>query len=529
MNGSIAIMTFIKKVSRRIKKQRLVPHLLFGLMVSLCLCILLLFVSLVVVVPYTFEKCLWIVGIGLGASIVYSLVTTPQKKEVALLVDQTGLDERVSTALMLIELESPVSILQREDTLRHIEGYNIKKNFPIRVPLKRVAINVLLCVICGISFMIPTPAKQAEKSIRGFDKQKEEIIKEIEEAEKNLSKEEKLSELEKKAILELLSKTAQEIPKAENEAEIEKAMERLDKKLEKKSDEIKEPEAKKGIDEMKDKLTKEFKDKIQKKARKDLENLSELLKKNELTKDLGKQLADDKGKNGVSEEEQEEKLLESLEELEKGLSQLSEAEKEALANALAQAANSMGDQQLAQSLGNASSGVMQGSMNTKALQAALQNLKNSASSSPNSSSNSSGSQGNGKNSSQGNGSGNGNGQGKGQGNGAGGNQGGGQGQGIGGGWNMGSNIGHEKENEGTIKTPSENMTSNEQQLSGKVNENGEMKQGEVEYGINIAGEKIDYHSVIGNYTDEALDKVENAPVPEQMKDVVKDYFEAINK
>ena len=94
---------------------------------------------------------------------------------------------------------------------------------------------------------------------------------------------------------------------------------------------------------------------------------------------------------------------------------------------------------------------------------------------------------------------------------------------------MGSNIGHEKQNEGTIKTPGENITSHEEQLSGKVNENGEMKQGEVEYGINIAGEKIDYHSVIGNYTDEALDKVENAPVPDQMKDVVKDYFEAINQ
>ena len=523
MNSSITIMTFIKKVSRRIKKQRLVPHLLLGLMVSLCLCILLLFVSLVVVVPYTFEKCLWIVGVGVIISIVYSLVTTPKKKEVALLVDQTGLDERVSTALMLMEVESPVSILQREDTLRHIEGYNIKKNFPIRVPLKRVAINVLLCVLCGISFMIPTPAKQAEKSIRGFDKQKEEIIKEIEEAEKDLSKEEKVSQLEKKAILELLSKTAQEIPKAENEDDIEKAMERLDKKLEKKSDEIKEPEAKKSLDKMKDRLTKEFKDKIQKKAKKDLENLSDLLKKNELTKELGEQLAEDKDKSGLTEEEQEQKLLETLEELEKQLSQLSEAEKEALASALSQAANSVGNQQLAQSLGNASSQVMQGSMNVKALQAAMQNLKNSASSSSNSGSNSSGSQGSGENNSQGNG------QGKGQGNGAGGNQGGGQGQGIGGGWNMGSNIGHEKQNEGTIKTPGENITSHEEQLSGKVNENGEMKQGEVEYGINIAGEKIDYHSVIGNYTDEALDKVENAPVPDQMKDVVKDYFEAINQ
>ena len=66
-------------------------------------------------------------------------------------------------------------------------------------------------------------------------------------------------------------------------------------------------------------------------------------------------------------------------------------------------------------------------------------------------------------------------------------------------------------------------------LTGQVNQNANIQQSEVAYGINIAGEKVDYHSVVGDYTDEALESIDQKAIPENMKEAVKDYFEAINQ
>ena len=515
------ILDFLKRVARRVRCQRLIQNLMLSVALGLGVCFLIILISLFITVPYTPEKCIGIVCASLLAGVAYSIIKSPKKQEIAKLVDETGLQERVSTALMLLESTTPLSNLQREDTLKYIKNYDIKAHFPIKISMKRMGINMILALICVISCMIPTSAKQTEKSLRGFAKQKEEIVKQIEEAKKVIGQEEKLSEPEKKMALDLLEKAANEIPKAENEEEIEKVMERLDKKIEKASESIKKQEGKDALEKLSKDLTKEFKEKRQKKAKDDLESLSKILEKNELTKDLAKQLEAAKDNNdnlnNENDDQEEKKLAEALEELRKQLENLSEVEKTALAHALTQAASSLNNQEVAASLQNASGQISQGTLSTKALQAALQNLKDSASGNQNSNS------ANQSNSGQGNNQGNSSGQGNGQGNGQ------GRGNGTGGGWNKGSNIGHETPNEGNTKLPEENITSQDVQISGSSSGSGQIKQGEIPYGINIAGKKVDYHSVVGDYTNEALEKVENAPVPDEMKQVVKDYFEAINQ
>ena len=521
------ILDFLKRVARRIRCQRLIQNLMLSVALGLGVCFLLILISLFITVPYTPEKCIGIVCVSLLAGIIYSSIKSPKKQEIAKLVDETGLQERVSTALMLLESTTPLSNLQREDTLKYIKNYDIKAHFPIKISMKHMGINMILALICIISCMIPTSAKQTEKSLRGFAKQKEEIVKQIEEAKKVIGQEEKLSEPEKKMALDLLEKAANEIPKAENEEEIEKVMERLDKKIEKASESIKKQEGKDALEKLSKDLTKEFKEKRQQKAKDDLESLSKILEKNELTKDLAQQLEAVKDNNGnlnnINDDGEEKQLAEALEELRKQLENLSEVEKAALAHALTQAASHLNSQEVAASLQNASGQISQGTLSTKALQATLQNLKDSANQNSNSTNQSNSGQGNnqGRSSVQGNGQSNG--QGNSQGNGQ------GSGNGTGGGWNKGSNIGHETPSEGNTKRPEENITSQDVQISGSSSGSGQIKQGEIPYGINIAGKKVDYHSVVGDYTNEALEKVENAPVPDEMKEVVKDYFEAINQ
>ena len=518
------ILDFLKRVSKRVGYQRGIQNLMLAGALGLGASFILIVISLFVTISYTPEKCAGIVGVSLLAGIVYSIIKFPKKQEIARLVDETGLQERVSTALMLLESTTPLSNLQREDTLKHIKNYDIKSHFPIRISMKRMGINVALVLMCMIACMIPTSAKQNEKALRNFTKQKEEIVKEIEEAEKVISQEEKLSEPEKKIALGLLNKAAKEVSKLDKQEEIEKAMERLDKKIQKASQAIKKQEGKDALEKISKDLTKPFKDKIQQKTKEDLESLSKALEKNELTKDIAKQLEAVKDNhetfNAINDEEKEQ-LAKALEELKKQLENLSQVEKEALANTLTQAASHLNSQEVAASLQNASGQISQGTLNTKALQATLQNLKDSASGNQNS--NSSGQSSSGQGNSQGNGSGQGNAQNSGQGRGQ------GSGNGNGGGWNKGSNIGHETLSEGNTKTPEENITSQDIQISGNSNGKGQIKQGEIPYGMNIAGKKVDYHSVVGDYTDEALEKVESAPVPNEMKDIVRDYFEAINQ
>ena len=513
VNMQQEILRFIKKAARRVNNQRMIQHLLQGVMISLGCCLLLIIIGLMVAIPYTPEKCLIIVTIGIGISIGYSIFRTPKLSEIALMLDQTGLQERVSTVLMLIKKEDSLSQLQREDTIAHIKNYDLKAHFPMRFSTKKLMMVIALLAACVLIFMIPTKARQVEKQVRGFDEQKNEIVKEIEKQEKLLEKE-SLSEQQKKQVAKLLEKAKQEIPKADQEEEIEKTMERLSKKLENMTKELEEPKVQQTINKLNQNLTRDYQNKMQQKAKSDLDSLIKKLSKNEQTKDLAQSLKQDKNQEESNQEENQQNNEEQTQ------------EKQALANTLSQAAANLNSSQLAAQLNSASAAISSGQFNTIGLQTALANLKNAAQVMQNSGQ----INGNGSNTSGANGQ-NGNGQGNnGSGNGSGqGNNGNGQG-GQGNGWNKGSKQGKEEKSTGdTKKAPIDEGQGYNTNLTGQVNQNANIQQSEVAYGINIAGEKVDYHSVVGDYTDEALESIDQKAIPENMKEAVKDYFEAINQ
>lgn len=536
-----AILRFIKKAVWRIGFQRQIETLLKGLTISLCVCLGLLLVSLLMTISYTLEKCLIIVGVGIIAAVIYGVIRRPKSQEVALLIDQTGLQERVSTALMLLDSETPISKLQREDTLLHIKDYNLKAHFPMRLSLKRIGCNALLIVICLIVFMIPTKAKQEAHHIRSFNEEKGKIVKEIEKQKELINEIDAFSKAEKEELAKLLEKTKEELSKSENEEAIEKAMERFSKKLDNMSKEMEKLQAKEVIQKMNQDLTKDLQKKMQEKAKSDLDALTESLSKNETTKDLAKSLGNGESEDpeeALQEELDDKDIEEALEALSEQLENMSEAEKAALANTLAQAANRVSSSQLSAQLSSVSSSIASGTFNYQNLHSSLSSLKkaansNSASGSEANSQGSGASNENnqGNSSSSGNGQGNGNGNSNnGSGNGGSNTSGQGNGNGTGGGWNMGSKQGHEEDSSGQSgEIPQDNTLGYDTNLTGEVGENSNMESSEIAYGINIAGEKVDYHSVVGDYTDKALKNVEGASIPEDMKDTIKDYFEAINQ
>ncbi len=531
-------MAFIKKATRRIRNQYFIEYTIVGFMFSMIGCLMFLLVSLGITIPYANEKGIGIILVGMIICEIYTILKAPKYHEVTLRIDQTGLEERLSTALMLMNNEDSLSKLQRQDTLVHIQNYDLKKHFPYHCSIKKIGINLLLMVACIGVCMIPTQAKQEENELRLFQKEKQELTEQIEKQVEKLEEAEELSELTKEELANLLQKSKQEIPKSQDKNEVKKSMERLAKKLDNLAKENKKSKEQEAIHQINKTLTEPFQKKAQQEAQSDLETLSEALSKNEWTKDLAESLK--------QENDSAEQLEEALKELQEQIQEMSDAEKQALANTLSQLAPNLNSEQLASQLSQASSSLANnGIPNTQNLQATLKNLKQMAMSNTNNmsqsasgyqNSNNGGSQ-QGSNSNSGNGSGQGNGSGNSNTSGNGNNTGGGQGasgqgkgNGQGGGYNTGSQHGNEKDSIGNKADQiPETNPGYDANLSGKVDGSNSMEQGEIAYGINIAGQKVDYHSVVGDYTEEALENIEQEAVPEHMKDAIKDYFEAINQ
>ena len=466
--------------------------------------------------------------LGLIGSWLYNHIRAPKKQEVAFLIDQTGLEERLSTALMLIEDETTLGKLQREDTINCIKGYSLKEHFPMKVSGKKLGVNIILMVACMILFMIPTKAKLIEQTIRAFEKEKKAVSTQVEKQKELIEKENVLSQVEKEELTQLLDKTLKEIPKAKDGKEMDKAMERLFKKLENEANKIENKKAQETVNQMNKTLTESFQKKAKEEAKQDLKALKEGFSKNELTKAIAQSI----------DSNQENELQESIEELKEQVETLNEKEKQALAQAMANIAQTMNNDQLASSLNQASHNIMSGTLNTSQLKGALTQIKqlasgsNSPSNSPNEnaqgSNNANSSQGNQNkgNSQNGNNGGN-SGQGGGKGN-NGSNSSQGSGKGNGQGWNKGSDHGKEKAPDGNEGDYQDNL-GKQSNLLGEIENQDNIEQTEIAYGINIAGKKVDYHSVVGEYTDEALENIDSVAVPEDMKEMIKDYFEAINE
>lgn len=494
-----AIVIFLNRVTKRVRRQHLLIKVLIGMTISLICSFILTLLSLMVVIPHTLEKCLLIVIGGLLISLVYGMLKAPKKQDVARLLDATGLEERVSTALMLINEESMRSKLQQEDTWEHLKQYDMKQHFPWKLPLKRIGINLLLILGISVLMLIPTKAKLLEKEWKNFEKEKSKLQRQLEAAKKEINEVGNLTEKEKIQIGELLENTLQEIPKTEKQSEVEKTMQRLDKKLEKVTEQVVDEKGKEQLQSIQRQLTSEFAKKMSENAKKDLSALKDTLEKNKLTKPLADTLMSDLADQKAIEE--------AARALQEQLSKLSDAEKKALAQTFKEAADKVSDASLANYLATASQEILQQQLSMEEMEAALNQLKNMAQ-------NNKQNQGEGQNQWQG--------QSQGQGE--------NQGSGNGSGWDTGSKNGKQEESNGSIGSPTQMLENNDiTQLSGQIDHETQIKQEEIPYGLNIAGEKIDYHEVVGEYSDKALESIEEETMPEQMKEVIKTYFEAINE
>ncbi|GAB6169835.1 hypothetical protein JCM1393_22950 [Clostridium carnis] len=506
-----AISIFIDKASKRIKLNFLLNLSIAALKLMLCLSFCLLLVSLFITFPYVEEVSIGLIILGLIISLIYGFIKAPNRKKVALIVDSKGLKERVITSLELVNCDDKIAIAQKEDTVNAIKDFNLKENLKISVEKKQIYLIIGLILMCFGTLFINTDSKRDAEKIRGFHSYQKEIIKNIEKEKKEIEKIEHLDEKEKEEVKKILEDAKKEVKESLKKAELNKTLERLEKKLESKKDEAKSEKGKKVLEQMKKNLLDNFNKEKEEEAKKDLNKLVNKLMKKEQSKKLGESImSDDKGA-----------VEKALSDIKKSLKNMSTADLNKLSDSLSKSSKEISDEELSEALENASSSVLDGKLNEESLSNAISKAKNN--SNKNSSSN--------KNSNKENGTGQGDGEGEGQGQGNGQGQGQGQGAGQGTGWNTGSTVGNKndlenKKGEG-VYIPGR-KEGNDSNLTGNKNQSGDSQKVESQNGLNMDGSKIDYDKVIGDYTNSALEGANNSNLPESLKNLIKDYFEGLN-
>ena len=495
------ILDFIKKSGRKIKLNFLINKILMGLQGSLVLTLITLLIALFIPFESSYKLIGVIIGISIFVSIIWGIIKGPKKKEIALIADSKGLKERVTTALEFIGDESEIAVAQKKDTIKSIEAYDFKRNLPIKVKRREVYKIVVLVILCCIITAIPTVAKREAENLRNFTSSKNETINKIDKEEKKIEKDAELTKEEKEELKKILQEAKKELKETIKKEDANKLMDRLEKKF----DEIKEKtDSQKKIelvDQVKKNLLEKQKNEEAKEALKNLNEINKSLNKNKIGKDLLETL-----KSG-----DKEGLENKLKALNNSLPNLSDKEKSELSNSLKEAAANLSDEELKDLLEQSSDKLLDGEIDPSELAGALASLKTKSDGSSKSSNSKAAAKGSGSGSGSGNGS-------------------GGSGNGNGGGWNTGSKNGNENTsipNSGEQVFIPGRQVGNDENLKGDKNSDGTSQSIETQKGLNFNGEKKDYNSVVGDYSKEEIDSMNNSSLPENLQDVVKDYFNGL--
>lgn len=501
------IKQMVHRVRRRWIISRLIKYCLYGLCGGLMTGIVLVLMRLFIPITFIYTKLGILLAISLGIGFIYSLLRLPSELETAKAIDGFGLKERTITAIEIMSSQHPhpYGDLIKKDAYGHLRKIEPKTMMPILPPVKSLARVLALLGILIITWMIPSQHESWVAEKEKVQIAKREIQKDVQKIKKEIKEDTYLTEEVKKDLEKVISELNKDILHADNEKELEKRAEANLELMKFKKDQAKE----KRFKDITEKLLANQKSEALGKA---LENKDFDLAKREINK-----LMEDM--SNMSDEDYD-ALLSSLSEQLEGIDmeQLSDALNQ-LASDMELTNNQLGNSQYALSNGNNASDGQPGASNGN-----RSSEGNSGSS--NSGQNNGGNNGSGNGSGSGSGSDSGNGNGSGNGSGSNGSGNGNQQGGNGNGSGIGSGRGSGSANQGTDGQRVDGTTSDEQVNGQRDDKDSDLQL--VREGVSIAGEKIPYDRIIGEYESKAYETMNSSDIPKGMQEVVKEYFSGLN-
>lgn len=509
------IIKYVKRVRGRIAEQTVIQFGLLGVIGGFALAIVFACVALFVPWYYAVIYSLGAAGIGILTGVILGMIKRPSMEKAALKLDAHGFQERLVTAYGLVGKEDAVSNLQKQDTVKRLGGFPVRKTFPLRPRWKQLLLAFgLAAVFAGMSF-IPTAAKEQAAEQHILQEQIGDEIQKIENAMEQIEGMENLSELEKEDLMAVLEESMQELQNAETSEELEKALERVAVKIDQEAEQAQHQTARQALRTLADTLSPEEKTQAQ--------QLSEAL--NDIQNDLQKM-------DETSSAEDWQSLADAMQQL--GTEMNNNTIQELGKDMENSAPNQKQIQAAQQAIANAQQSMQNSEQTTSPTGSNNQSGQSSQNNNPNSGNGQSGQtvqtdpngqngqsgqpDGNGQSGQSGQNGGNGQGNENGQGN---------SGEG-GSGYNTGSETGTQKpagQNGQMVTIPDLTVQDNES-LEGQLNTNGTgvMQKG----GEAWTGTSVDYQQVVGEYSQNAYNKVEGSNYPSGVQDIVKSYFDTLN-
>lgn len=245
-------MKALRPLKTKIYLERAIRILLTALIISGFISFILAAVSLFTVIPFVRYRILVITGAGLLLSVFASLFFVPGAEKVIITADSLGLKERVITAWYLVDDNSEIAELQRQDTKKALDSMNIASAYKLKIDRRLYIIPACIITAAFLLTFIPGrvsgETKIRESLIREMNKTEKAIKEEI---EKQTQKNPEISEEQLKQLKEALEKLKEEFRKSKSEEDALKALAQMENQLEK----LKEQEPLKDLNILKDALS----------------------------------------------------------------------------------------------------------------------------------------------------------------------------------------------------------------------------------------------------------------------------------
>ena len=523
------IQDFVNKVILRIRWRNTLKVGLIGFLSALSFALLLEVTSRLLpiielpMILLTGGVALIIAGLFVG------FLFPVDKKRAILEADSHGLDERAITAYGLIDEDSAMSELQKEDAVAHIENFSMKK-LTVKPPKKLYIAAGVLAFLMLVAIFLPNPMEDRVKALTELNKDKKAAMKIIKQEEKKIDKNSKLSAEDKAKLKKELSEFRKLIKNAKNKTDMAKATMQMDKKLQL----MGKKDAEKRLKDIANSLgnkdaTKKVAEALKSGDPEKVKKLLEQLAKSLASKDKAelKKLADALAK-AASELKDDKKMSDALAKLAKDIQDGKLSESADQMSALADSLSKMvADGELDGELGELAGELRKASPLELADDGQLSIAGKTPGDTP----------GNQAGSGSGSGTGNGNG---GNGNGPG-SSGAGNGSSPGSenqkATDYGNGIGHRaKPGEGKISDfdkvwTAKNVggTGDRSNLKGKPGSGGTTAQAETDRGMTTAGTAVTYDKVIGEYTKDAVEGLSSKELPPALEKLVRDYFSGLGE
>lgn len=227
------IISALRPLKRKIHLERAVKLFLYLLFAAGLAALILAMVSLIAVVPFVCMKMIAILAAVFPAGFIAALFLVPSQRKVIITADSLGLEERVITAWYLKDDNSPVSRLQKEDTVEALKKTDLKEAYKLKIP-KELYIPVLAIITAAflVSYIPGNTAHETrlrESLIAEMEKQEEMLEKELEKQDKDHPG---MSEKQLEELKALLEKLKEEFGKAKTEEDALKALAQMENLLE---------------------------------------------------------------------------------------------------------------------------------------------------------------------------------------------------------------------------------------------------------------------------------------------------------